>query len=136
MSNQSFSERLTAWMRGRYGADELGNVAVGISVVLLLINLIAHTRVLSVIALVLALYACWRMSSKGIAQRRAENRAFLKLIGPAARLLKNPKGTIDERRSYRHLTCPSCGQQMRVPRGKGKMRVTCPKCHQKFDARS
>lgn len=136
MSNQSFSERLAAWMRGRYGADELGNVAVGISIVLLVINAFAHTRVLSVIALALAIYSCWRMSSKGIAKRRAENRAFLKLIGPAARLLRNPKGAIDEHRTYRHLTCPSCGQQMRVPRGKGKMRVTCPKCHQKFDARS
>ena len=35
-----------------------------------------------------------------------------------------------------YITCPNCGQKVRVPRGKGKIRVTCPSCHQKFDARS
>lgn len=136
MSNQTLSDRLANWMRGRNGADELGNSVVALSVILLLINLFAHTRVLSLIALVLAIYACWRMSSTAVAQRQAENRAFLKAIGPAANLIRNPRETVQEQHDFKHLTCPECGQQMRVPRGKGKMRVTCPKCHSKFEANS
>lgn len=136
MSKGSLSDRLTTWMRGRNGADELGNAVISVSIILLLINVFAHTRVLSLLALLLALYSCWRMSSKAVAQRRKENRAFLKALGPAARFLRNPGSTINEQRSYKHLTCPSCGQQMRVPRGKGKMRVTCPRCQKKFEARS
>ncbi len=136
MAKQSFSERFANWMRGRNGADELSMAIVVLSALLLVINLFAHTRFLPFIALALALYACWRDSSKNLAARRKENRAFLKLLGPAAQWIKNPRATMDERRSYKHLTCPSCGQQMRVPRGKGKMRVTCPKCKNKFEAQS
>lgn len=136
MANQSFLDRLANWMRGRNGADALGNTALGISVILLVIDIFARTRWLSAIALVAALYACWRTSSKDLSARRRENHAFLTHIGPLAQWVSNPKGTLDETRNYRHLTCPSCGQKMRVPRGKGRMRVTCPACHNKFEARS
>ena len=136
MAKQSLIDRFNGWMRGRYGADELGNVAVGISVVLLLVNALAHTRWLGALALAFALYACWRISSKNLARRSAENRAFLTKIGPAAYWIHDPRGAFAEARAYKHLACPSCGQKMRVPRGKGKMRVTCPACHKKFDARS
>lgn len=136
MSKQSLTNRFYDWMRGRYGADELGNVAVGISVALLLVNVFAKTRWLGALALAFALYACWRISSKNIAARRAENHAFLSKIGPLAHWIHNPREAYAEMRAYKHLTCPSCHQKMRVPRGKGKMRVTCPSCKTKFDARS
>lgn len=136
MSNQTLNERLANWMRGRNGADELGNTVVALSVILLLINVFAHTRWLSVIALLLAIYACWRMSSQAVARRQAENRAFLKALGPVANVVRNPQETVQEHHDFKHLTCPECGQKMRVPRGKGKMRVTCPKCHNKFEAQS
>lgn len=136
MDKQSISKRLNDWMRGRNGADELGNTVVALSIIVLIINLFAHTRVLAVGALAMAIYSCWRMSSKNVTARRKENREFLKAFAPAIRWIKNPKASINEQRSYKHLTCPTCGQQMRVPRGKGKMRVTCPNCHKKFEARS
>lgn len=136
MSKQSLTDRFYDWMRGRYGADEMGNLAVSCSVILLLVNVFARTRWLGALALAFALYACWRISSKNIAARRAENRAFLTKIGPLAPWLHNPRAAFDEARAYKHLTCPSCHKKMRVPRGKGKLRVTCPSCKQKFDARS
>lgn len=136
MSKQSILDRLATWMRGRNGSDELGNTVLGFSILLLLINVFARTQWLSLVAFIAAVYACWRTSSKNVAQRREENRAFLKLVGPLATWVHNPAASFAELRSYRHLTCPSCHQKMRVPRGKGKMRVTCPSCHKKFDARS
>lgn len=136
MDKQPLSKRLSDWMRGRNGADELGNTVVALSLVALLINVFARTRVLAVAALVMAIYSCWRMSSKNVAARRKENRDFLKAFAPVLRWIKNPRASMKEQRAYKHLTCPNCGQQMRVPRGKGKMRVTCPKCQTKFEARS
>ena len=136
MANQSFSERVAGWMRGRYGSDELGNVSLGLAFVLIIIDLFARTRWLSGLALVPIAYSCWRMASTNIRARRHENHAFLRALGPAATWVARPAASFAELRSYKHLTCPSCQQRMRVPRGKGKMRVTCPSCHCKFDARS
>lgn len=136
MNKQALIDRITNWMRGRNGADALGNFVLGISVLLLVVNIFTRNQIVSVLALAAALYACWRTSSKNLARRRAENRAFLRIVAPVASWVRNPKASFDETRTYRHLTCPNCGQKVRVPRGKGKIRVTCPSCHQKFDARS
>ncbi len=136
MAGKKLLDRLAQSMRGSNGPDELGTAAITASFALLLINLFTGARWLSVIALVLALYSWWRMSSHNIVQRRQENQAFVKRLGPAAAFLRDPRATVAERKAYKHLSCPSCHQQVRVPRGKGKLRVTCPACHTKFDARS
>lgn len=136
MSKESLEQKLANWMRGRNGSDELGNSVIALALLLLIINIFAGIPALSLIALALTGYACWRMSSKNIAARRAENRAYLVAIGPAAYWVSNPKETFEEFRNYKHLTCPSCGKTMRVPRGKGNLRVTCPSCGTKFEAKS
>lgn len=136
MAQKPLMERLTDWMRGRNGSDELGTFALALSIVILLINAFTGLRWLSAIALALALYSCWRMSSKQVAQRQAENRAFVEKLGPLASWMRNPSSAASEARTYKHLTCPSCHQRVRVPRGKGRIRVTCPSCHEKFEARS
>ncbi|MBR3234387.1 MAG: hypothetical protein IKG11_02115 [Atopobiaceae bacterium] len=136
MSNESFEQRVTTFMRGRNGADEITYVTVALSVLLLFINLFARTRVLAILAFALAVYACWRIMSKSVVARNNENRKFLTAIGPAAYWINNPKATFEEYKNYKHLTCPSCGKKMRVPRGKGNLRVTCPACGNKFEAKS
>lgn len=30
------------------------------------------------------------------------------------------------------VSCPSCGQKLRVPAGKGQIEITCPRCRKKF----
>lgn len=136
MADKSWSSRLLDWMRGRNGSDELGTCVVAVSFVLLLLNFVTGVRWLSALALVAALYACWRISSTNIAARRAENAKFLSLLGPVAKRLPNRQAPAANAGDYAHLSCPHCGQRVRVPSGKGKIRVTCPSCHEKFDARS
>lgn len=136
MARQSLIERLTNWMRGRNGSDELGTAAIAISFVLLVINALTGARWLSGLAFLAAAYSCWRMSSTNVAQRRAENRAFLSKLGPVGSWLRSPSAATHEARAYKHLTCPNCHQRVRVPRGKGRLRVTCPSCKTKFEARS
>jgi hypothetical protein len=128
--------RLAQWLEGRNGTDELAMACVWLAIVLYILSLILHSAIPTWIALVLLVYAALRMSSRSIAARRRENRLFLSKVGPLGSWLRNPVEAATEAKSYKHLTCPSCGQKLRVPRGRGKMRVTCPKCHESFDAQS
>ena len=129
-------QRLAEWMRGRNGVDELGNFALGLALVLVIANVFLRTFVMSVLALVLMGYAWWRMSSKNLSAREGENRAFVSLLGPIRPWVRNPRAAFAEARAYKHFKCPSCGQRVRVPRGKGKLRVRCPRCAEKFEART
>lgn len=124
------------WMRGRNGADELSLFVVLVALILIIIDIFARQTWLILLALVLVAYTWFRMSSRKIAQRQDENARFVKLIGPVAPWLRDPRGAAKEHKSYKHAACPNCGQKIRVPRGKGHLRVTCPKCHEKFDVQS
>lgn len=142
MAGQNFSERLGRWMQGRNGTDELSGVVVGVAAVLVVLNLILNTVWMSWLALVLLAYALWRSFSRQIGQRQKENEAFLQLIAPLRRLGREAQaqGSVRdaarEMRTYRHLSCPSCGQRVRVPRGKGRIRVRCPSCGASFETKS
>ena len=129
-------QRLRELMRGRNGADDLALVSVTVAIIIAVINLFAKTRVLSALGLALIIYGVWRTFSTNRDQRRAENAAFMKRLGPVAAWVRNPKSALAEARSFKHAKCPTCGQGVRVPRGKGKIRVTCPTCGTRFDERS
>ena len=133
---RGFQQRLADWMVGRNGSDELGICVSVVALVLLLINTFVRTFVLSVFALLLVGYSCWRMSSRDVEARETENAVFLDFASPIMPWLRNPAAAAKEFRAYKHLTCPECGQRVRVPRKKGKLRVTCPQCRAKFEAKS
>jgi ribosomal protein L37AE/L43A len=136
MAKGDFQRNVATWMQGRNGGDELGTFCTVVSFIILIINIFLHTLFLSVVALALIIYACWRVASKNLEARESENATFVGLFGPLARWLRNPAAAVAEARTYKHLKCPECGQRVRVPRKKGKLRVTCPSCHEKFEARS
>lgn len=134
--DKNAQDRMNGWMRGRNGADELSLATVVLALILLVIDIFAHSTVLIVLVLALVIYAWFRMSSRNVARRRDENEHFIKIIGPAAPWLRNPSAAAQESKEYKHVKCPNCAQKIRVPRGKGHIRVTCPKCHQKFEIKS
>ena len=136
MADKSFSERMADWMHGRNGSDELGNAVLILALILLLVDVFVRTLWLGIIVLLLLGYACWRLSSTDVRQRRKENAAFVKAIGPVAPFLSFSRGGATQGQAYKQLECPTCGQMMRVPSGKGRMRVTCPRCRNKFETRS
>ena len=136
MAKQDFNERIQSWLTDRNGSDELASVAIFVALLLVVINIFANTLTISCISLGLLGYAWWRMCSKNVAARRRENEAFTRLLGPVAPWVRNPPAALREHKEYRHLVCPKCKQRVRVPRGKGKLRVKCPKCQEKFDART
>ena len=136
MAQGDFKRKVAEWARGRNGDAELSRILTNIAILLVGIAVFARVNALSVVALVLLAYAMWRISSKDVAARRRESSEACKRLGPARAWLLNPLAAAKEARSYRHLTCPSCGQRVRVPRGKGRVRVTCPSCHNRFEGRA
>lgn len=128
--------KFVEWSYGRNGADELSSACTNVGIVLVILNLFIKLNWLSIVALLLFAYAWFRISSKDITARSKENAQAMKAAGPVIAFLAHPTKTAEEHKNYVHIACPSCGQKVRIPRGKGKVRITCPKCHTRFDGKA
>ena len=119
-----FSRGLTKFMAGRYGTDKLSTAILGAGVVLCVVSIFVRSAfanlILTLLAYVLMFWAIFRIFSRNISKRYEENRKFLRLFDR----IKD--------RDHRYFTCPRCSQSVRVPKGKGKISITCPRCKEKF----
>ena len=136
MAQGDWQRKAAEWLKGRQGPDDLAVSSVNLAVVLVLVNVFARQAWLGWLALALVLYAMFRIQSTNLGARSRENASFLKALGPVRPWVQNPKAALAEHKAYKHAACPSCKQRVRVPRGKGKLRVTCPACHTKFEVKS
>lgn len=136
MAQGDWQRKAQEWMRGRQGPDDLAIFCTNVAIVLVVVNLFVRVSWLYWLGLALLAYAIFRICSKNLTARATENASFLKALGPVRPWIQNPKAAMAENRAYKHVKCSSCGQKVRVPRGKGKLRVTCPKCKTKFEVKS
>lgn len=136
MAAGDWQRKVAEWLRGRQGPDDLAVFSVNLAIVIVLVNVFARTGWLGWVALALVAYSMFRIQSKNLGARARENAAFLKALGPVRPWIQNPRAAWSELRAYKHVRCASCKQRIRVPRGKGKLRVTCPRCKSKFEVRS
>jgi len=113
-----------SFLTGRYGTDKLNTVILGTGVILCLISIIVPFPLvdlcLTIASYGLMIWALMRCFSRNTYKRYQENRKFLMLLDR----IKD--------REHRYFDCPRCRQPIRVPRGKGKIAITCPKCKEKF----
>ena len=111
-------------MAGRYGTDKLNMAILGVAVVISLLSGFFRAAGLNLlftaVAYGLMVWAIWRTLSRNTYKRYQENRKFLQFFDR----LKD--------REHRYFDCPKCRQIVRVPRGKGKIAITCPRCREKF----
>ena len=118
------SAGLRRFMAGRYGSDKLNTAILMAALVLVLVYTFVPfgvvKLVLWIISYVLMIWAIFRMLSRNTYRRYQENRRFLQFVD----------GIRD--REHRYYNCPTCRQRVRVPRGKGKIAISCPKCREKF----
>jgi len=128
--------RLEQFMQGRYGADEFSRFIMTVTLVLLVLNMITRLPLLYLVALILLVYCYFRMFSRNISKRSSENSAYLQKTEKIRRSFAKMKRRIVQSKEYHIYKCPSCGQKIRVPRGKGKICITCPKCRKEFEKRS
>lgn len=123
-------------MIGRYGVDQFNRFLLGLSVVLLLLSSIFGRGFLYFTSILVLIFSYYRIFSKNFSQRTKENNTYLyyndKLVG----LFKRGKNNTSQRINYHLYKCPKCKQKIRIPRGKGKIVITCPKCGTEFMKKS
>lgn len=125
---REFTAKISAgahrFMEGRYGSDRLNTAILIAALVIVVIYTFLPVgifkTVLWLISYILMFLAIWRMLSRNTYKRYEENRRYLQLFDQF------------KDRQHRYYNCPKCRQRVRVPRGKGKIAITCPKCHEKF----
>ena len=119
---------LRAFMTGRYGSDKLNMFILGCGVAVCLISLLIPVAAVNLAATVISyglmFWAIFRTLSRNTYRRYQENRRFLMLWDRI------------RDRQHKYFDCPKCRQPVRVPRGKGKIAITCPKCREKFIRKS
>ena len=127
------------WLRnkmiGRYGTDQLGIFLLVISLLLALVGsfLIGWISiVLRVLGAILLIWTYFRMFSRKASNRRAENLVFLKFWNPIRNRFVQIKWRIKGRKTHKYYKCTKCKKKLRVPKGKGRINITCPQCGHKF----
>ena len=112
------------FMYGRYGHDKLNRAILTAGVVMSLLTLLMPIWWLDLLltmgAYALLVWSLVRCFSRNHYKRYQENRRYL--------LMRDRM----KDRNNRYFDCPKCRQTVRVPRGKGKIAITCPKCREKF----
>lgn len=122
--NRKMVTGMQHFMMGRYGTDKLNMVILTIGLVACLVALFIRMPflnvVLTLVSYVCMFFAIFRTLSRNTYKRYQENRKYLAML----QKIKD--------KDHRYYDCPRCRQQIRVPRGKGKISITCPKCGEKF----
>ena len=129
-------DRFIRFMYGRYGVDSFGKFTIWGSLILMLIAGWTHRGILSWLAWAGIIYSYFRMFSKNISKRYAENQKYLKMTAGIRRKLASWKSQLAQRKIYHIYRCPGCKQKIRVPKGKGKIAIRCPKCQTEFIKKS
>lgn len=123
------------FMYGRYGNDQFGFFLIGVYFVLALLSMVLDFGLLTLLGEAILIYALFRMLSRNVTKRREENAKFMRRIQPALKWLRLQQ-TIRKDKTHRYFKCPNCGQHLRVPKGKGKITVTCRSCGASFQEKS
>ena len=132
-------EKLAKLMNGRYGVDQLGRSMLIFALVLCVLSLFVPRRLSGIIyyiSLILIILMYIRMFSKNIQKRYQENNKYLSLKASFLRKFQREKEIFSQRRFYHFYRCPRCRQRIRIPRGKGRIEIRCPKCSQTFIKKS
>lgn len=136
-------QKLIEFMRGRYGIDQLNNFLSWLFLFLALIGVFTRQWIFTLLAFVVIGITYFRMFSRNFQKRYNENRIFTNFMGPyydVKEKVKNffakKKRRHQDKKTHRYFKCPNCKQELRVPKGKGKITITCPKCHHQFDRKS
>ena len=129
---------LKKFMYGRYGADQLSRALIILSFILILILgfLPSNLSSLVVIGYIPTIICIFRMFSKNIFKRKQENYKYLKWESSITKWSKQKLNRAKDSKTHKYFTCPDCKQKLRVPRGQGKISVTCPKCKKSFKGKS
>jgi len=124
-------KKIREFLMNRYGMDTFNRALIIFYIIFLFLSLITRKDIFMYISLALAIYQVFRAFSKNFAARSKENQQFLKLWNPVKRKYYSIKKKLSDK-THRYYKCPKCKTEIRVPKNKGKIRITCPKCKDQF----
>ena len=131
-NRRPFRERVAAFMAGRYGIDRLYYFLLAICFILIVINIFASSYVISIIESALFIYAIYRVMSRNIYKRQQENEKFIKLADRPKKFINLQKCKKRDKGTHVYRKCPSCKNNLRLPKEKGEHTVVCPCCKHRF----
>ena len=114
-------EKFIKFMEGRYGVDAFARFTMGVAFVMIILSMFIRSRV---------------GAAFDIQKRYAENQKYLSITSGIRQKFNREKNIMQQRKEYHIYSCPNCKQKIRIPRGKGKIEIDCPKCHTKFIKKS
>lgn len=123
-------ERIQRFMYGRYGIDKLGQVLAITSIAFLFFSSLTRSIILRLLAYIIMGWCIYRIFSKKTVYRANENMKFRQLCFDVSAFMRR------DRKAFRYFKCPSCKKTVKVPRGKGKIEITCPVCRNRFIKKS
>ncbi len=122
---------LRRFMMGRYGPDELNFALLIANLLFWMIGVFTGWWIFQIFAYLFCALVIYRMLSKKIPVRQKENRQFLKVWYPINQNFQQWMFRVKDH-SHRYIRCRNCKERLRLPRGKGRIEVTCPKCRERF----
>ena len=123
------------FMYGRYGSDPLNLFLIGLYLLLYLVYMFTRLEAIYIVSFILLFFTLFRLLSRNVERRRAENAKFMRAAGPVLNWLRFRR-TIRRDKEHVYFKCPNCGQRLRVPRGRGRITVTCRSCGASFQEKS
>lgn len=137
-------EKLMKWKQsidkftyGWYGIDQLSKDMMKTGLACLILSLFPYIKIvfypLGTLLFVLSVIRCM---SKNHSKRMQENQKYMQIIAPVKKWFSIQKRRYTERNDYKYFKCPQCKTYNRIPRGRGKIMITCPKCKNQFERKS
>lgn len=128
-------EQLTRFFSGRNGTDQLCRFLSWAALALMLLGMLTFSGFTSM-GIMVYIYSMYRMLSKNLYKRSKENEEYLRLSGQVRGWFLRKKQHFTQRKTHHFYKCPNCKQTLRVPKGKGKISITCPSCRTRFEKKS
>ena len=127
---------LQKFMTGRNGPDELSLAMLIISLIVSLISSIVGSIVLNLASMVLYILVIFRIFSRNVEKRYAENQKYVTFRQSFRRSCSQAWVRLKNSKKYKYFKCPQCRVLIRLERGCGQKHVRCPRCHHEFDQKA
>lgn len=135
MKGDSMREKLARFMAGRNGPDQLSRALTALLLAVLILSMFAEarlSRILMALFMLGVIYLYFRIFSRNVSRRREENAAYMQRTASIRAWFRSLGERWRQRRDYKFFRCPMCRTLLRVPKGKGKIKIVCRKCGNSF----
>lgn len=125
-------QKLQQFMIGRYGIDSFSKFLMGTALVLCILDIFIDSAIMNSWFVLTIIYVYFRIFSRNHGKRYQENMKYLQIRNKVIAKFNSEKSVMKQRKTHHIYKCPTCRQKIRIPRGKGRICITCPKCKTEF----